>query len=184
MNKDKIIDISFKQFGRWIALYHAGSAKGRRALWHCICECGNEADVNSSDLRRGHSTSCGCYNRDQIRLRSAKKDSGKNKLLRQYKKSASLRGFSYTLSVEEFTNLTQSPCHYCGIPPSRISKKSSDFGVYIYNGIDRKDNTLGYDFNNCVSCCYECNLFKHSMPYEDFISIIKKIYINLKGNIE
>ena len=37
-----------------------GKTRHGRRLWHCICECGEDKDVTSSDLLGGHVRSCGC----------------------------------------------------------------------------------------------------------------------------
>lgn len=31
--------------------------------WHCVCDCGNETNVLSGNLKSGHTTSCGCNQR-------------------------------------------------------------------------------------------------------------------------
>lgn len=33
-------------------------------MWWCLCDCGTEKDVSSSDLLEGHSKSCGCLRSD------------------------------------------------------------------------------------------------------------------------
>ena len=35
--------------------------KGTRANWLCLCDCGNEIEVDGKKLRTGHTKSCGCY---------------------------------------------------------------------------------------------------------------------------
>lgn len=176
----RIIDIAGKKFGRWTAIKHMGAGLQRRAMWHCRCECGNESEVNSQDLRDGHSTSCGCYNKELIRTRSIKKDSGERKLLRQYKSSAKKRGYRFELSDSEFFALTKMPCHYCGAAPERISIKTSLIGAYKYNGIDRKESSRSYTTDNSVACCYFCNMLKKSLGYDIFINAICKIYRNMR----
>lgn len=55
-------DLTGEKFGRWTVQYKTNKAtKNRTPLWHCICECGNEKDVDAYTLRSGQSTSCGCY---------------------------------------------------------------------------------------------------------------------------
>ena len=39
-----------------------------------------------------------------------------------------------------------------------------------YNGIDRKDNALGYVEGNVVSCCKFCQYAKRDLPYEEFVA--------------
>ena len=39
--------------------------KKKEVYWRCVCECGNEAIVSSSELGGGHTKSCGCLNREK-----------------------------------------------------------------------------------------------------------------------
>lgn len=58
-------DLTGLKFGRWTVLERAGSNKHGRAMWRCICECGNEKAVDSRCLLIGSSRSCGCLNKEQ-----------------------------------------------------------------------------------------------------------------------
>lgn len=49
------IDITGKKFGKLTSVEYLGASK-----WKCLCECGKEAIVCGSDLRNGHTKSCGC----------------------------------------------------------------------------------------------------------------------------
>jgi hypothetical protein len=53
------INITGQQFGRWTVKAYAYT-KDNRAYWRCVCDCGNERVVRSSDLRNSKSQSCGC----------------------------------------------------------------------------------------------------------------------------
>ena len=75
------------------------------------------------------------------------------------------------LDRESFKVLTKQDCYYCGKSPSQLLKHNTANGGYIYNGIDRVDNTKGYIFTNCVSCCKECNIKKSSIT----INMAKKM---------
>lgn len=55
------IDLTGQVFGRLTVLEYAGYKRGKSYMWRCRCECGAEVVRNSSDMRRGHTTSCGCY---------------------------------------------------------------------------------------------------------------------------
>jgi hypothetical protein len=49
------------KFGRLTALSEVpNSTKGQGALILCLCECGQRTTVTPSNLRRGHTKSCGC----------------------------------------------------------------------------------------------------------------------------
>ena len=57
-------------FGRWTVLGLDGeylTSKTRRLM--CRCRCGNEKSVREEGLKRGSSTSCGCYRREAASAR-------------------------------------------------------------------------------------------------------------------
>ena len=60
----KIIDETGKSYGRLTVLKKDGKSKDNRIMWLCQCSCGNLTRVRGSDLRSGHTTSCGCYNNE------------------------------------------------------------------------------------------------------------------------
>jgi uncharacterized protein YkuJ len=45
---------------------------GRRYKANCLCDCGNTVMVDTAHLRSGHTASCGCLQRDDIRQRQTK----------------------------------------------------------------------------------------------------------------
>lgn len=53
--------------GRLLVLYECGRSKNGSVLWKCRCECGNECVVSSNDLKKQHTQSCGCLQRDRVR---------------------------------------------------------------------------------------------------------------------
>lgn len=57
-------DLTGRKFNKWKVLYQADDkiqpSGKHRTMWHCICECGNEKDIDGSSLKSGKSTSCGC----------------------------------------------------------------------------------------------------------------------------
>lgn len=56
----KTIDLTGQRFGRLVVKSRAPVTSHRRALWHCVCDCGGTATTISYDLHKGHTTSCGC----------------------------------------------------------------------------------------------------------------------------
>jgi hypothetical protein len=48
-------------------------------------------------------------------------------------------------------------------------------GDFVYNGIDRRENSIGYTLANCVSCCGPCNMMKKVLSYAEFIERCKRI---------
>lgn len=62
----RAIDITGKRYGRLVVREKAGTDRFRQIKWLCDCNCGNQTIVTSGNLRNGHTTSCGCYNKQRI----------------------------------------------------------------------------------------------------------------------
>ena len=69
----KAKDLAGRRFGRWLVFERAGKDKYGYVTWNCICDCGNKRIVNSQNLIRKRSKSCGCLNRETISKRIGKK---------------------------------------------------------------------------------------------------------------
>lgn len=55
-------DISNQKFGNLTAIKYIKSNNRGSAIWKCRCDCGNTVEVSGTDLRTGHTKSCGCIN--------------------------------------------------------------------------------------------------------------------------
>lgn len=56
-----IKDISGKRFGKLIAIKPTEKRASNGSIrWECICDCGNIVYPTINNLKRGHTTSCGC----------------------------------------------------------------------------------------------------------------------------
>lgn len=62
-----MIDLTNQTFGRLVAKEYLKGSK-----WKCICSCGKEVIVSTADLRRGHTQSCGCLQRERTSTASVK----------------------------------------------------------------------------------------------------------------
>lgn len=55
-------DVSGDLFGRWTVIGPSDKRASSKTLYvRCRCACGQERDVNLDNLKRGLTTSCGCY---------------------------------------------------------------------------------------------------------------------------
>lgn len=67
----KFIDLTGRKFGRLTVIERAENTvtpKGIQAVRQkCKCDCGNEVIVFAGNLRKGNTSSCGCYNIDSLR---------------------------------------------------------------------------------------------------------------------
>lgn len=56
-----LVQMKNKKFGFLIVMSLEGTNKHHEAMWKCMCRCWNVVVVRGSDLRRGHTKSCGCW---------------------------------------------------------------------------------------------------------------------------
>jgi len=95
-----------------------------------------------------------------------------NRAFYSYNKDAIRRNIPFHLSKEEFVDIVERPCAYCGI----IDEEKN------FNGVDRVDSKKQYIIENCVSACTLCNFLKHVMPVDLFFRRIEHI-LTYQGKI-
>ena len=81
-----------------------------------------------------------------------------------YKKNAKKRGIEFSITRMEFLKFWQKPCFYCGDKIDTI-------------GIDRINNSVGYNKDNVIPCCIRCNIAKNDDTMEKFLNRCKRIYM-------
>ena len=168
-------------FGKWkvvTAYYEMGA--GHRWKHKCQCDCGNQAAVDGTILKRGRSKGCRPCADKSRELGGV--ESAKRQLFRQYKTGAANRGYEFNLTRDQLLSLTSDPCHYCGRPDSLKTSTAHKIDerkyYWVSNGIDRIDNNKGYEIDNCVSCCTTCNKMKLCQSKVEFLDKVKNIYLN------
>jgi hypothetical protein len=145
------------------------------------CECGVEKYAPIARLYSGRVKSCGCLTAQRaVALGRANKlkegNSTENSIISAYKYHCKKRGHIFELSKNECHNLFLGNCYYCNNPPNKKITHPGCVGEFVYNGIDRIDNNKGYNLDNCVSCCTNCNLAKRTLSLNEFMNMIKNIY--------
>src|SRR5690606_27214409 len=105
---------------------------------------------------------CGCKPRI-----SPKRMQGEIASFRQYyslyRTRAKREKIPMKLNKAQFFYLTQQPCFFCGKTKDKQFKPYKDVVPFVGNGVDRLDNTKGYNVKNCVPCCHSCNRSKGSV---------------------
>jgi len=183
-----------QRYGRLVVIEKAPSKHGS-ARWWCLCDCGKKKNVSGSCLQQGRVKSCGCLRKEICKQRAAINsennqlsygESAFNLLYAVYRHNAEIRNRDFTLTKEDFKSLTSGTCFYCGAAPFCIYQPNKKTGEYIYNGVDRQDNSQGYVLTNCVTCCKTCNWMKRTLGANEFISACQKVvdYTNHKKSVE
>jgi hypothetical protein len=73
----KIIDLTGQQFGRLRVVEFLRINQHRKAVWRCLCSCGNTTEVTRGCLRDGYTKSCGCVQQELLLQRNTKHGFGK-----------------------------------------------------------------------------------------------------------
>lgn len=183
-------DLTNVKIGSITFLYRASdrpTPSRATAMWVGKCECGSIKEysyVNISHARvkmvQGVKKifSCGCKRRHE------KGESTLKGVYRQYRVHAETRGYEFNIPLDDFRIITKQNCHYCDIPPSNEAIKRRAHGSYVYNGIDRMNNDVGYELYNIVPCCFRCNRAKDVMGKEEFLEWIERVYNNTKTEFD
>lgn len=164
-----LVNIIGRVFGNVTVMKVAYRSEGGHVYWECRCICNQYIAATHSDLRRGKSNECERCRDEKSKLSPLKT------LYGNYKRGAEQRYLDFDLSIEEFQEIINKNCYYCDSEPMQFLKKEQARHGIVYNGIDRKDNEIGYILENCVPCCKFCNFAKRGDTLENFQAWLERV---------
>ena len=117
-------------------------------------------------------------NRDKW-LESARSYSVRNNTKPSYrlnkaKRDAKSRNLAFSITLEEYINLIDQPCHYCNDAFGHVTKGT---------GLDRINSSEGYLATNVVSCCTACNRIKSDLFTVEETKIAVRAILNYRFQI-
>ena len=134
--------ITGEKFGRLTIIRNAGVIN-KRTHCECLCECGEKRTIAISNLRNGHSQSCGCLARD---------------INTTHGKSGTPTYKAWHGMVSRCHNKDHQSYHYYGSRGIFVCRRwRYDYEQFLHdmgtkpNGmsLDREDNDKGYSPDNC-----------------------------------
>ena len=149
-----------------------------RLVAEAECQCGRTIITRAYHLVTNRSTSCGCTRAaltasvNAIKRRKAYGWASMINLFNTYRSTARRKNVEFSLTRDLFSVLTKQRCRYCGKEPNNVHQPERCYGEYVYNGLDRKNNELGYTPENAVPACYTCNRAKGTLSEEEFLAWI------------
>lgn len=175
----------------------------RKIIVRCKCDCESDEDVfvRLSTLRVGNQTSCGCTMTAEMCRENGRKAFPIMVARGLWEKDARIATARRVhkrqyddedLTFEQFLELSQQNCFYCDEPPSNgynafkprkthlYSEERLRDGYFVYNGLDRVDNSRGHFVDNVVPCCCNCNKAKLDRDVGEFYNWIRTVYNHLK----
>lgn len=184
---DEIINFNYTGF-KVIEIFYDKSELdiNRRKKIKCLCDCGIEfiTRLDGAKSKKG-CRSCGTKYGGKNRI-LPEFEAAKRNYYSSYKGNAVARDLIFNLTRDDFDNLISQNCSYCGMSPqdqSYLSKSTKKYDKFYASGIDRINNELGYELNNCVPCCKKCNMMKVTMDVNEFTNHILAIYEYQKYNV-
>lgn len=175
-------DLTGKKFGRWTVISKSDTTLNNSIGWNCVCACGTKRIVSQHSLCRttNSSKSCGCSHVEISKTtKSRLKYPGSTHerlVFLGYRNNARIRDISFNLKPEDVYKLIHKNCYYCGSSPSNIRSDEYTDETMLYNGVDRLASSKGYELDNVVPCCKNCNFMKQDMSIVEFQMWLKRTY--------
>lgn len=141
-------DLTGQRFGRLTVIKRLPS-KHKKTRWGCLCDCGQETEVTTDHLKRGHTESCGCLRYERLKTANTKHGARSTRL---YNIWAHMRQRCSNPMNKDFK-------YYGGLGVRVCEEWAADFAAFqswaMGNGyrdgltIDRIDPNGGYSPDNC-----------------------------------
>lgn len=139
------IDLVGQKFGR-LTVERLHAVEKGRAVWACRCLCGNEAIVKAGNLRRGSTSSCGCYRKEHSALMSTTRGLTRSPTY-----------LTWVSMIQRCENPEATGYEYYGGRGVTVCAEWHDFETFLSDmGLRPKDRTLdrrdpngNYERNNC-----------------------------------
>jgi hypothetical protein len=143
-----------RRFGRLVVQSLFGQNKAKKAIWNCICDCGEMTQVVSNNLKSGGTISCGCTQKI-IASASSSISSRKHGHGRRKRRTGTYR--SWMSMRTRCNNPNAQAYRYYGAQGIKVCQRWNSFENFLAdmgerpNGrtIDRKDPFGWYTPENC-----------------------------------
>jgi len=160
----RAIDLSGQTFNRLTAKGIASYNKSGTAMWRCVCICGTETKVASSDLRLGRIKSCGCL------WEHGQSKTVEYMLYHAAKGRAKRRKIPFT--IERSDVVIPLTCPILGIPIQHHAGRGSLRGDSP--SLERLYPSDGYVRGNVIVISHKANRMKGESSPEELIALGEK----------
>lgn len=160
----RLIDMTGQRFGRATVIAKGTVRKNGGSNWVCLCDCGIEFVAIGSNLRKGHTKSCGCLaaewskhlgsNKDFIKIRSQKMithgHKRRNAVTPEYKTWLGMKRRCYDVKCKDYPNWGGRGIRVCDRWLHSFESFLADMGPKPAGyTIDRLDPNKDYRPENC-----------------------------------
>ena len=155
-------DLTSRRFGRLVVVSRAGNSRRGKARWRVKCDCCEERVISGDNLRSGHTTSCGCYNREVLSAQRGDKHPSWKPELTQEDRDRRRLGTPTNLAgrvlAQQIRCRDRATCLVCGAPNSTHVHHLQPWAAH---------RDLRYNPANLVTLCKECHYQFHQLYGKD-----------------
>lgn len=135
-----------KKFSQLTVIERVENAGSGKTRWRCQCDCGSQVIVLGQDLRRNHTTSCGCRKRQATKHGHGRR-SGRTP---EY--------IAWQGMIDRTTNVNRNTFQHYGGRGINVCDEWKEFSKFFadmgnrpspLHELDRHNNQLGYFKGNC-----------------------------------
>lgn len=143
-------DVIGRRFGRLtvIELIPGNRAIGKRPAYRCACDCGAETISAAADVRRGNTSSCGCFKRERMRTLRLSHNRSRSP---EYSVWHMMKDRCYNTRAKAYPYYGGRGIAVCDRWRESFSAFFADMGPRpsLNHSIDRLNNDIGYEPLNC-----------------------------------
>jgi len=174
-------DLTGKRFGKLAVIEKAKSDKYTgKTKWKCRCDCGKEKVVVGVSLRKGLTTSCGCYHKKLVYR-------GYEDLSSSYWKGiirgAKRRSLKFSITMKYAWSVFEKQNKKCAISGREIVM-APDHARHRDKqtaSLDRIDSSKGYIKGNIQWVHKNVNIAKQSLSSDEFVKLCREVVQFAKG---
>lgn len=183
-------NLTGKSFGRLKVIERVDKPehlKKKEIYWKCICECGNEHIVTTTNLKNGNTRSCGCLRFERLNgIHYSERDIELDifrpiltSCRTRSKGNKNHRVIEFNLDLNDLKKQWQKQkgiCIYTDmkllLPSWGDTKRGGDIHLA---SVDRIDSTKGYTKDNIQFVCLMANYAKNCFTHEDMLYFCEQI---------
>lgn len=165
--------LMWQRFGKLTVVRFGYRADNGHVYWWCRCDCGRMVEVRESNLKSGHTKSCGCLKKGHNQ-RPMSLDQAWKELIQRWKRSAAVTDTRWELSDQEARQIASANCYICFAEPI-IGFNDGTRYIFYYNHLAQKDPGSGYTKENAIALCDDCFRSKGNRSLEYFFEWHKRV---------